>query len=69
MVIAQSAEGLMKRFLSERKGKGLKFALNVKFRIKNYFFITKFKDKDVLFVVVGFKCSRKRAYSDFLQNK
>ena len=27
------AEGLMKHFLSEQKGKGLKFALNVKFWI------------------------------------
>ena len=31
MVIAQSVEGLMAIFLSERKGQGLKFAVNVKF--------------------------------------
>ena len=31
MATVQFAEGFMEHFLSEQKGKGLKFALNVKF--------------------------------------
>ena len=33
MVIVQSVEGLMTKFLSERKGKGLTFAVIAKFWI------------------------------------
>ena len=52
MVIAQSAERLMRIFLGERKGIGLKFAANVHFWIQNYFFIKKIGDKDFFVVVV-----------------
>ena len=69
MVISQSAEGLIEHLSSERKGKGWKFALrNVKFWIYNYFFMKKFRGKDVCFFV-GFECSRKGTFSDLLQNK
>ena len=36
MVIGESVEGLTVNFLSERKGKGLTFAANARFWIKNY---------------------------------
>ena len=49
MVIAQSAERLMRIFLGERKGIGLTFAANVQFWVQNYFFIKKIGDKDVCF--------------------
>ena len=49
MVIAQSAERLMRIFLGERKGIGLTFAANVQFWVQNYFVIKKNGDKDVCF--------------------
>ena len=52
MVIAQSAERLMRIFLGERQGIGLKFAANVHFWIQNYFFI-KNGDKDVCFLLLN----------------
>ena len=42
MVTVQFAEGLMDHFLSEQKAESLKFALNVKFWIENYFFVKNF---------------------------
>ncbi len=53
MVIAQSAERLMRSFLSERKEIGLKFAANVHFWIRNYFFIEKIGDRDVRFLLLS----------------
>ena len=38
--------------VTERKGKGLKFALNIKFWIESYFFITIFQGKDASFLLV-----------------
>ena len=53
MVIAQSAERLMRIFLGERKGIGLKFAENVHCWVQNYFFIKKkWRQRCVFFVVV-----------------
>ena len=49
MIIAQSAERLMRIFLGERRGIGLKFAANVHFGVQNYFFIKKIGNKDVCF--------------------
>ena len=55
MVIAQSAERLMRIFLGERKTIGLKFAANVHFWIQNYFFITKIGDKELCFLLLSYE--------------
>ena len=54
MVIAQSADSFIENFCSARKGKGLKFALNVKFWIENCFPLKKKNQgKDVCFLLVS----------------
>ena len=68
MVIAQSADSFIENFCSARKGKGLKFALNVKFWIENCFPLKK-KSRQRFVFFVGFECSRKATFSDLLQNK
>ena len=49
MVIVQSAECLIEYFRNIRKEKGLKFGLNVKFWILNFFSLKNFKAKICVF--------------------
>ena len=53
IVTVQFAEGLMKYFLSWQKGKALRFALNRKFWISNYYFIKNFQRKHLCFLLVS----------------
>jgi len=68
MVIAQSVDGLMEDFLSERKENAWCLLQMQHFGFKIYFFIKNFEGKDECCVVV-FECSRKQAFSALLQNK
>ena len=49
MIIAHSAERLMRIFLGERKGRGLKFVANVHYWVQKYFLIKEIGDKNVCF--------------------
>ena len=55
MVIAQSAERLMRIFLGERKGIGLTFAANVQFWVQNYFFIKKNWRQRCVFLLLSYE--------------